>query len=224
MVDTVANRALIPKITNLKIGAKPPSKYLNELREKNSKLGESLRSHKIDDELILNEEFDDMFEDLIRYRAQAIFDIIERIAIDPLARYLPPQAPVVSEYRKRHGEMDNRMTGIPDSHKERRYSTTVRLPVIADYRQRGSTEVVRFEATLLLNTSQPSESMIDLKGNLLKPSPAGLAMIHSVNHKKKALNGWTFWKLIDPERDKLRAIGELRSDERLVSAVVSHYG
>ena len=85
LVDTVANRALIPKLTNLKIGAKSPAKYLRELREKNSKLQESLCSHKID-ERILEGEFDDMFEDFVRHRAQAIFEIVKCIVIEPLRR------------------------------------------------------------------------------------------------------------------------------------------
>lgn len=82
LVDTVANRALIPKLTNLKIGAKSPAKYLQELRKKNSRLQESLCSHKID-ERILEGEFDDTFEDFVCHRAQAIFEIIECIVKPP---------------------------------------------------------------------------------------------------------------------------------------------
>ena len=41
-IDSVANRTLIPKLTNIKIGKKAPSKYLSDLKKANPKLVKNL--------------------------------------------------------------------------------------------------------------------------------------------------------------------------------------
>lgn len=101
IVNSVANRALIPKLTNLKIGSKPPSKYLGELHDKNPLLLRSLESHKID-ELVLDDEFDTMFDEFVHARANEIFQIVENIAIKPLENYLSSddkRIPIFAEYQ-----------------------------------------------------------------------------------------------------------------------------
>jgi len=224
MVDTVANRALIPKLTNLKIGAKPPSRYLGELLDKNPDLRISLRSHKIDDEIILDEAFDDLFEDFIRYRALSVFDVVKRVAIDPLSRYLPLREPIVGRSSDRTkktnigGAIRPWRDSVPNS------SNGVEIPVTAEYSARGSGDRYTFDATLCLDTSQPNRSRIRVNGQLLKPSPAGLACIHTVNSSKRAVNGWTFWTLRDPRNSEKRFISDLRADESLINACIAHYG
>jgi hypothetical protein len=44
-IDCVVNRTLIPKLTNIKVSNKPPSKYLGEIKAKNPKISEALQSH-----------------------------------------------------------------------------------------------------------------------------------------------------------------------------------
>lgn len=45
LIDCVANRTLIPKLTNISIGKNPPFKYLSTLKAKNSNIKDSLKSH-----------------------------------------------------------------------------------------------------------------------------------------------------------------------------------
>ncbi|MDM8561205.1 DUF262 domain-containing protein [Candidatus Parabeggiatoa sp. HSG14] len=75
LVDSVVNRTLIPKITNIKIGKKSPSKYLSELQKDNPKLKHSLESHLIPVELIEG-LYDDEFQDFLKERADKIFALI----------------------------------------------------------------------------------------------------------------------------------------------------
>lgn len=77
LIDCVANRTLISKSSNLKIGAKAPSKYLSELSEKNRELVNALKTHLIDD-TFLEPESDEMFVDFIQMRASAIFDLVDK--------------------------------------------------------------------------------------------------------------------------------------------------
>jgi hypothetical protein len=95
LVDCVANRTLIPKNTNLQIGSKAPSKYLAGLREKNKSLVEALRSHLIDD-IILDPNGDELFEDILQERAEAIFKLVDkytRQAAHTFSEYFPSSAP-----------------------------------------------------------------------------------------------------------------------------------
>jgi hypothetical protein len=77
LIDCVANKTLIPKLTNIKIGAKSPSKYLNELKEKdNPNIEESLKSHIINSDLMTG-LYDEYYLDFVEERAKTIFQIIE---------------------------------------------------------------------------------------------------------------------------------------------------
>ena len=223
IVDTVANRVLIPKLTNLKIGARAPSTYLGELLAKNPKLRMSLHSHKIDDDLILNSEFDDMFDEFVEYRAEAIFEIVERVAIRPLENYLPVQE---SKMPKPNDELLLRRftkERIPPQFSDYDEVREARVPVFTNYKPRGSTETHVFEGILLLNASYPSRSKIELKDHELplKPSPAGVLKIRTIIPDFTAVNGWDLWLLLDPRTNEPRSIGDLRSDESLVYACLS---
>ena len=223
MADTVANRALIPKLTNLKIGSKPPSRYLGELLEKNPALRKSLRSHKIDDEIILNDVVDDMFSDFIRHRAQDIFNAVKQVAVSPLSQYLPPQESGVTNEVEASAvsSLKARMRSRPNI--ENSDVNVVEIPVFAEYSPRGSEESFSFKADLVLNGSEPRRSKIRVNGQLLKPSPAGLAKIHTVNSTILSVNGWTFWMLRDPRNSEVRFIKDLRTDESLVRVCLAHF-
>lgn len=68
-IDSVVNRTLIPKLTNIRIGKKAPSQYLKEIREKNKKIGKSLENHLIPTELIEG-LYDDFYYDFLEVRAK----------------------------------------------------------------------------------------------------------------------------------------------------------
>ncbi|MGD8781534.1 MAG: DUF262 domain-containing protein [Ignavibacteria bacterium] len=80
MIDTVVNRTLIPKITNIKIGSKKPSVYLQELSKDNPNLEQSLTNHLIDP-LLIGGTLDDEYDEFINKRAKAIFEIIDNLLI-----------------------------------------------------------------------------------------------------------------------------------------------
>jgi hypothetical protein len=75
LIDSVVNRTVIPKITNVKIGKKSPSAYLQEIRKNNSKLVDSLNSHLIPESL-LDGKFDDDYEGFLKERASMIMDLV----------------------------------------------------------------------------------------------------------------------------------------------------
>lgn len=89
-IDTVVNRTLIPKITNIKIGAKKPSTYLKELQNSNSKIVESLEKHLIDKNL-LNGSLDTRYEEFLQSRSEKIFDILKEIIIEK-------QSEIINDY------------------------------------------------------------------------------------------------------------------------------
>jgi hypothetical protein len=75
LVDCVANKTLIPKLLNISIGSKAPSKYLIEIKDKdNPKIEEGLLNHLINIE-ILTGLYDEFFIDFIEERAKQIYEI-----------------------------------------------------------------------------------------------------------------------------------------------------
>ncbi|HEX7576301.1 MAG TPA: hypothetical protein VF360_07975, partial [Candidatus Methanoperedens sp.] len=75
-IDCVANRTLIPKITNIKIGKKKPSEYLKELeKESNPNISESLEKHQISKDLI-NGIYDEDYLKFLDERADKISKLI----------------------------------------------------------------------------------------------------------------------------------------------------
>ncbi len=82
-VDCVTNRTLIPKLTNIKIGKKPPSIYLAELKSKNSKLVESLENHLIPmPEDFIEGLYDDFYDDFLDERAEEMFQLVKQHVLD----------------------------------------------------------------------------------------------------------------------------------------------
>lgn len=80
LTDSVVNRTLIPKLTNIKIGAQTPSSYLKELLKKNSNLKQSLENHLIPSEL-LDGTYDQDYLFFVEERAERIFQIIQEYVI-----------------------------------------------------------------------------------------------------------------------------------------------
>lgn len=87
LVECVLNRTLIPKITNIKIGKKSPSKYLKELQSQNNNLTKCLKTHLIPDDTV-DGLYDDFFEDFLKERANLIFSIISNVVLDKQAYIL----------------------------------------------------------------------------------------------------------------------------------------
>lgn len=76
-IDSVANRALIPKITNIKIGKKAPGTYLHLLKEKNNNLATCLHNHALPAELI-DGTWDARYKEFLLARAGRMFALIEK--------------------------------------------------------------------------------------------------------------------------------------------------
>ncbi|MCM3115456.1 DUF262 domain-containing protein [Neobacillus sp. MER 74] len=77
LIDCVANRTLIPKITNIKIGKNPPSNYLTKIKHNSNPLiKETLRNHLIPEELI-DGDYDDVYLLFLEDRAKQIFELIK---------------------------------------------------------------------------------------------------------------------------------------------------
>ncbi len=84
LVDCVINRTLIPKITNIKIGKKPPQTYLSEIRAtSNPNLENCLPSHQIPKELISDAAYNGLFKLFLEDRAKAIFGVMNKYANKP---------------------------------------------------------------------------------------------------------------------------------------------
>jgi hypothetical protein len=78
-IDCV-NRTLIPKLTNVKVSNKAPSKYLSELKAKNSNIAKALQSHMLRDDL-LSGDYDKNYDYFLNERAEAILNAV-RVNID----------------------------------------------------------------------------------------------------------------------------------------------
>jgi hypothetical protein len=60
-IDCVVNRTLIPKLTNIKVSNKAPSKYLAEIKSKNPNISKALSSHMLNAD-ILSVEYDKNYD------------------------------------------------------------------------------------------------------------------------------------------------------------------
>lgn len=80
LINSVANRTLIPKITNIKIGKKAPHVYMSEIMDNNPDFLDVLDNHLIpkDTQTGLYENFYDTF---IEDRAKLIFDKLKQLII-----------------------------------------------------------------------------------------------------------------------------------------------
>lgn len=83
-------------------------------------------------------------------------------------------------------------------------------PIFAEWR--GQT----FKATLVFDESHHRSSRVTFDGLTATPSNTALKAIRSVVSDFKAINGWAFWKLRDPNGNQERSISDLRNDDALV--------
>ncbi|MFJ8258535.1 DUF262 domain-containing protein [Peribacillus asahii] len=81
LMDCVANRTLIPKITNIKVGKKAPSVYMSELKKSNHNLDNTLVEHLIPTE-ITEGLYDEFYYEFIDERAKLIFKLIKNNVIE----------------------------------------------------------------------------------------------------------------------------------------------
>lgn len=73
MINCIANRTLIPKITNIKIGKKAPHVYMKELASKNSQFDLVLKNHMIPEDIITG-LYEGFYKDFIEERAKLIYN------------------------------------------------------------------------------------------------------------------------------------------------------
>jgi hypothetical protein len=106
-IDCVANRTLIPKLTNIKVSNKPPSKYLGEIKAKNAKISDALQSHMLREE-ILTGDYDRNYDFFLIERAEAILGAIARHLTGPRAGLIPASA----GSSKREGRISESEIGI----------------------------------------------------------------------------------------------------------------
>ena len=81
-VDCVANRTLIPKLTNISIGKKAPHTYLREIEQTNNCLPQCLETHLILTDLLTNEDWNLEFNLFLQERAERMFALIEAQTTD----------------------------------------------------------------------------------------------------------------------------------------------
>jgi hypothetical protein len=86
-IDCVVNRTLIPKLTNIKVSNKAPSKYLSEIKVKNPNIAKALESHMIKGDL-LSGDYDKIYDYFVSERADAILAAIRTHIIEAKAEVL----------------------------------------------------------------------------------------------------------------------------------------
>lgn len=112
LVDCVANRTLISKLTNIQIGKKTPQVYLNEIKDKfNPKLAECLVSHRIDEKIIFDSDLNKNFKSFLNDRAQSIFTLIKSYAIDPIQDIVSTHAVQMEDVQQNNS---NKKLGLKD--------------------------------------------------------------------------------------------------------------
>jgi hypothetical protein len=93
-IDCVINRTLIPKLTNVRVSNKPPSKYLNELATNNVRLNDALLSHLLSHELLTG-DYDNAYDFFLDERAGLIMEAINRNILDLRKSLLRDVMPVL---------------------------------------------------------------------------------------------------------------------------------
>lgn len=76
LINSVANRTLMPKITNIKVGKKPPNIYLNELKGKNPEIEAVLENHLIPKD-VMTDLYVGFYEVFLEDRAKMIFKAVD---------------------------------------------------------------------------------------------------------------------------------------------------
>lgn len=87
VIDCVVNRTLIPKLTNIKVSNKPPSKYLMEIKAKNTNIAKALRSHMLKED-ILSGDYDKNYDYFLNERSEMILEAIRKHITEARAGFL----------------------------------------------------------------------------------------------------------------------------------------
>lgn len=178
-VNSVVNRTLIPRITNIKISNKAPSVYLSEIKQRNVLIEKSLKTHYIDTE-ILNGIYDDNFGFFLELRAIEIFNKIKMEVLD-------------------------KSQEIKDLHyQEPQNLNTTSLEISATYYNKKVNAVFN-----------PKSKTIQYNGELFEsPSSAGMKAKQDLGAPEGAtVNGWQFWKYLDPNTNEVKFIDNLREKD-----------
>ena len=78
--DSVLNKIYLNKISNIKISDKKPSKYLSEIRDKNSDIIESLKTHSIPNaDKLIDGYYDKKFKEFLEDRYELISNSLEKL-------------------------------------------------------------------------------------------------------------------------------------------------
>lgn len=80
LINSVANRTLIPKITNIKISKKAPHIYMNEILKNNPQFPEVLSNHMIPTD-ILSGLYENFYDTFVEERAKLIFNKLNEMII-----------------------------------------------------------------------------------------------------------------------------------------------
>lgn len=91
-----------------------------------------------------------------------------------------------------------------------------KIPVYANWRGHA------FEATLAFDKSRHRRSRVTFGRSTATPSKTALEAIRSIVPDFKAINGWDFWKLRDPNGNQERSIGDLRNDAALLRRLLGN--
>ncbi len=86
-IDCVVNRTLIPKLTNIKVSNKAPSKYLSEIQEVNMNIADALRTHMISADL-LSGDYDSNYDYFLSERGDMILAAMRRHILEPRVNIL----------------------------------------------------------------------------------------------------------------------------------------
>lgn len=79
LADSIINKTLIPKLTNIKISKKAPSEYLGDLKNSNPKLEDSLKKHLIPSPSdFISGLYDSDYTEFLEKRGRLIFQLIEK--------------------------------------------------------------------------------------------------------------------------------------------------
>ena len=104
LADCVVNRTLMPKLTNITVGKRPPREYLLDIAKKNGKLSSCLEQHLIDPTILDDCTWDSYFQAFLDDRAEKIYELVDRYVVQAgkayEQRFAPgPGGPIASKPR-----------------------------------------------------------------------------------------------------------------------------
>lgn len=186
IIDSVANKTLIPKITNIKIGKKSPSAYMAELKLANPKFESSLATHLIPKELI-NGVYDKSFEPFLMIRAKEIFAIINSLVLSKSKSFVETYFDMSKKVMQKVVDID-----IVDNEKIAIHATYKGKTVEASY--------------------CPGTGLVEYRGEMYSASRAAIKARFDIAGKQTSVNGWDFWRYTDANTGEETLLQALRKD------------